>query len=50
VELRFCVDYRKLKDVTKKGCFQLPRIDDTLYTLAGPIWFSLLDLKSGIGK
>jgi hypothetical protein len=29
-ELRFCVDYRKLRDVTKKDCFPLPRIDDTL--------------------
>jgi hypothetical protein len=29
-ELRFCVDYRKLSDVTKKDCFPLPRIDNTL--------------------
>jgi hypothetical protein len=44
-ELRFCVDYRKL-DVTTKDCFPLPRIDDTLDTLAGAKWFSTLDLKS----
>ncbi|GFS65084.1 hypothetical protein TNCV_1635831 [Trichonephila clavipes] len=44
---RFCVDYRSLNDVTKKDNYPLSRIDDTLDTLAGNIWFSTLDLKSG---
>ncbi|GFX61689.1 retrovirus-related Pol polyprotein from transposon 17.6 [Trichonephila clavipes] len=44
---RFCVDYRKLKNVTKKDSYPLPRIDDTLDTLSGHKWFSTLDLKSG---
>ena len=44
---RFCIDYRKLNDVTKKDAYPLPRIDDSLAQLAGAKWFSCLDLNSG---
>ena len=44
---RFCVDYRKVNEVTHKDSYPLPRIDDTIEALAGSKWFSTLDLKSG---
>ena len=45
--LRFCIDFRKLNDVTVKDAHPLPRIDDTLEALKGAKIISTLDLKSG---
>ena len=45
--IRFCVDYRKVNAITRKDAYPLPRIDDTLDTLAGSQWFTTLDLISG---
>jgi hypothetical protein len=44
---RFCVDYRKLNDVTYKDAYPLPRIDDTLDSLSGSKWLSTIDVLSG---
>ena len=44
---RFCIDYRKLNDVTVKDSYPIRRIDDSLEQLGGAQWFSCLDLNSG---
>jgi transposase InsO family protein len=44
---RFCVDYRKCNEVTRKDAYPLPRIDDTIDALAGSQWFCTMDLASG---
>ena len=45
--LRFCIDFRKLNNVTVKDAHPLPRIDDTLEASKGAKIFSTLDLKLG---
>ena len=46
-ELRLCVDFRQLNNLTKKDSYALPRIDDILNTLAGSTYYTVLDMKSG---
>ena len=46
VSARFCIDYSRLNDVTPKGSYPLPHINETIETLLGAGWFSTLDLAS----
>ena len=44
---RFCVDLRAVNRVTKGFAMPLPRIDDSLDTLAKARWFTTLDMATG---
>ncbi|XP_027133599.1 uncharacterized protein LOC109140921 [Larimichthys crocea] len=48
--LRMCVDYRLLNSKTRKDAFPLPRIEESLDSLAGACWFTTLDLASGYNQ
>ena len=46
-ELRFCIDYRKLNDITVKNRYPLPFVQDIFDQLGGASVFSTLDMRSG---
>jgi len=45
--LRLCIDYRSLNNRTIKDAYSLPRLEETLDSLAGSCYFTALDMKSG---
>lgn len=45
--VRFCVDYRRLNQLTKKDSYPLPRIDIMLEKMHNIQYFTTLELTSG---
>ena len=45
--IRYCIDFRKLNDVTIKDQFPMPLINECIDSLAGTSFFSALDLSWG---
>ncbi|CAF3358924.1 unnamed protein product [Rotaria socialis] len=45
--MRFCVDYRRLNQITTKDAFPLPRIDDIYDQLTTATYFTKFDFKVG---
>ncbi|KAF7174555.1 hypothetical protein CNMCM6106_009110 [Aspergillus hiratsukae] len=48
--LRFCVDYRKLNEITKKDRTPLPLISETLRMMAKAVWYTKLDVSAAFHK
>ena len=46
-ELRFCVDYRMLKNRTVKDWYALSRIEELMNHFSGCQYFSSLDMRAG---
>jgi hypothetical protein len=44
---RFCVDYKKLNDMTIKNRFPMTIIEEILDELVGAKYFTKLDMKAG---
>jgi hypothetical protein len=45
--IRFCIDFRKLNNITVKDCYPLPFISELLNTIKGKQYFSTLDCTAG---
>ena len=45
--LQFCINFRRLNSRTKKDAYPLPRMQETMESMVGARFFSMMDLKSG---
>ena len=44
ISYRFCIDLRKVNEITVKDAYTLPRIDETVDALNGSKFFSSMDI------
>lgn len=44
--LRFCVDYRKLNNITVPNSFPIPNTEEAIDGIAVGEWYACLDLES----
>ena len=48
--LRFCVDYRRLNEISRKDSYPIPHIDETLRTIAAAKYISKVDVISAFHR
>lgn len=48
--LRFCVDYRRLNEMSRKDSYPIPRIDETLRSIAAAKYISKVDVISAFHR
>ena len=48
--LRFCVDYRRMNEISQKDSYPIPRIDETLRTIAAAKYISKVDVISAFHR
>ena len=48
--LRFCVDYRRLNEISRKDNYPIPHIDETLRTIAAAKYISKVDVISAFHR
>ena len=48
--LRFCVDYRRLNEISRKDSYPIPRIDETLRIIAAAKYISKMDVISAFHR
>ena len=49
-ELRFCIDYRWLNEISRKDSYPIPHIDETLKTIAAAKYISKVDVISAFHR